>query len=92
MQVNNNLPIKQETGVVSGTTGLSNGTNWEEEPFMETDISAAVELITEIMQNLNDCKVGLEQCKYKGFKDFTKDIQINWRKARVKNEETQPVS
>jgi len=49
-----------------------------------TDEAANLEtLIAGISANLSSCRKNLEGAKYDGFKDFTRDIQLNWRTFKL---------
>lgn len=36
-----------------------------------------------MIQSFRDCQSNLTGAKYDGFKDFTRDIQINWRSNKL---------
>jgi hypothetical protein len=47
------------------------------------EISNLETLITGLMSNLATCRRNLEGHKYDGFKDFTRDVQLNWRTFKL---------
>jgi len=65
---------------------FSGSFDWAQVPA--ADESAILDqIVMSLLGNLATCRRNLELYKYDGFKDFTRDIQLNWRSFSLSKSE-----